>query len=123
MSRRVTKEVLEDRSDDKLEMFVRDDLLQDKVYDFQRLTPLTPSLQSNEQRIALWKLTAERYVLSANSDLDLDLSSKHCDILGANVPDILKDSSTPVSSVKFALDLNLVLDDSLCMWMGLRFTL
>ncbi|GAB4837783.1 hypothetical protein Ancab_002645 [Ancistrocladus abbreviatus] len=207
-SRRVTKEVSEDRSDDKLEMFVRDDLLQDKVYDFQRLTPLTPSLQSNEQRTALWKLTAGRYVLSTNSDLgmshesyqtpqrysyreamllecggesihnslrppedpeeihdglvnarhftsylnpfptttvasahsnesdlrnisqsshsllssslhwhsspitpithlggskyvqDLDLSSKHCDIIGANVPNILNDSSTPVSSIK-----------------------
>ncbi|GAB4837773.1 hypothetical protein Ancab_002637 [Ancistrocladus abbreviatus] len=106
-SGRVTKEVSEDRSDDKLEMFVRDDLLQDKVYDFQRLTPLTPSLQSNEQRTALWKLTAGRYVLSANSALggskyvqDLDLSSKHCDIIGANVPNILKDSSTPVRSIK-----------------------
>ncbi|GAB4836847.1 hypothetical protein Ancab_001761 [Ancistrocladus abbreviatus] len=31
---------------------------------------------------------------------DLDISSKHCDILGANILDILKDSSTPVSSVR-----------------------
>ncbi|GAB4836841.1 hypothetical protein Ancab_001756, partial [Ancistrocladus abbreviatus] len=31
---------------------------------------------------------------------DLHLSSKHCDILGANIPDILKDSSTHVSPVK-----------------------
>ncbi|GAB4837596.1 hypothetical protein Ancab_002444 [Ancistrocladus abbreviatus] len=45
-SRQVTEEVSEDRSNDKLEMFVRDDLLLDKVCDFQRLTALTPSLQS-----------------------------------------------------------------------------
>ncbi|GAB4837595.1 hypothetical protein Ancab_002443 [Ancistrocladus abbreviatus] len=31
---------------------------------------------------------------------DMDLSSKHYDILKANILDILKDSSTPVSSVK-----------------------
>ncbi|GAB4837588.1 hypothetical protein Ancab_002436 [Ancistrocladus abbreviatus] len=74
-SRRVTKEVSEDRLDDKLEMFVRDDLLQDKVYDFQRLTLLTlltPSLQSKN---APSKLIARRYVLSTNSDLSMSHES------------------------------------------------
>ncbi|GAB4837002.1 hypothetical protein Ancab_001917, partial [Ancistrocladus abbreviatus] len=194
-SRRVTKEVLEDRSDDKLEMFVRDDLLEDKVYDFQRLTPLTPSLQSKYVLFANSDLsmshesyqTPQRYsyrdavllecrgqsipnslrppedpkkiddglvnachftsylnpfptpmiasAYSNGSDLrnisqsshsllssslswccspitpitylggskyvqDLDLNSAHCDILRANIPDILKDSSTPISPIK-----------------------
>ncbi|GAB4837079.1 hypothetical protein Ancab_001991 [Ancistrocladus abbreviatus] len=174
MSRRVTKEVLVDRSNDKLEMFARDDLLLDKVYDFQRLTPLMPSLQSKySYRDAMllecggesihnslrspedleeihdglvnachftsylnpFPTTMVASTYSNGSDLknisqsshlllssslhwhsspitpithlggskyvqDLDLSSKHCDILGANIPDILKDSSTLVSSVK-----------------------
>ncbi|GAB4854122.1 hypothetical protein Ancab_022704 [Ancistrocladus abbreviatus] len=76
ISRQVTEEVSKGRSDEKLKMLAaRDDLLQDKVRHFSRVTPLKLSSPcANLQRNKLSKLTSGRYVLSSVSDLNTSSS-------------------------------------------------
>ncbi|GMH12447.1 hypothetical protein Nepgr_014288 [Nepenthes gracilis] len=77
--KRHTNEVTELASDEKLELVAaRDRLMQDKVHDFNSLTPHTLSLQCSDlqKKVQKSRLTSGRYVFSPNSDLN-GLSSRH----------------------------------------------